>query len=190
MIRNKWFLIACVGLIGLTAMALQSEGQTEQQNAAHEHEVEVPMLGVAVLVPTEGSSVRGVVTFQQEGERVHVRGRVTGLTPGEHGFHIHQFGDLRSSDGTSAGGHFDPEGHPHGGPNDPRRHAGDLGNITANQQGVATIDATFNSFHLHHALGRGLVVHAGADDLKSQPSGNAGGRVAVGVIGVANPEVQ
>lgn len=166
------------GVISLLAFGLQENGQPD---------VDIPDHGVAVMIPTEGNNVRGLIMLQQDGDNVHVTGRVWGLQPGLHGFHIHEYGDLRSADGTAAGDHFSPEGHPHGAPGSPPHHAGDLGNIEADQQGVATIDQTFDFFQVHHVIGRALVVHAEADDLESQPSGDAGARVAVGVIGIANP---
>jgi Cu-Zn family superoxide dismutase len=102
-----------------------------------------------------------------------------------HGFHIHMFGDLRAADGMSAGGHYNPTGHMHGGPESSDHHAGDLGNIKADESGTAKVDAKVQGLMLHHVLGRSLVVHAKEDDLKTQPSGNSGDRIAVGVIGIA-----
>ena len=144
---------------------------------------------VAILFPTTGSEVKGRVTFTHDGKAIHVHAEITGLSPGEHGFHIHEFG-VWSEDGMASGGHFNPSKAPHASPESPKRHVGDLGNITANATGKATYeldDATLSFHGPHSIIGRGLVVHAKADDLKSQPSGNAGGRVAVGVIGVAKP---
>lgn len=144
---------------------------------------------IAVLHPTEGSKVHGVVKFTKTGNNVTVTGEVSGLTPGLHGFHIHEFGDCSAPDGKSAGGHFNPTGADHGGPDSPKHHVGDLGNIEANEEGIATINVTSEMIEFEgdtSILGRGLIVHAGQDDLKSQPSGDAGGRVACGVIGVAN----
>ncbi|MBM3791898.1 MAG: superoxide dismutase family protein, partial [Acidobacteria bacterium] len=86
---------------------------------------------ICVLHPTEGSQVHGIVTFTKEGDRVRVVADIEGLTPGDHGFHIHEYGDCSAADATSAGGHFNPGMHAHGGPADQTRHAGDLGNITA-----------------------------------------------------------
>ncbi|MDM7916745.1 MAG: superoxide dismutase family protein [Candidatus Eisenbacteria bacterium] len=150
---------------------------------------------VAVLMPTEGNAIQGVIFFTQEGDSVHLQGEVRGFAPGTtHGFHIHEYGDLRDPRGESAGGHYNPEGHPHAGPMAAMRHAGDFGNITAGGDGVAKIDWMLGGFSIsgpkNAILGRGVVVHANPDDLKSQPSGNAGPRVAVGVIGVANPAVK
>ena len=142
--------------------------------------------GVAVLAPTRGNDVRGTVTLQEKDGVVHLAGEIQGLTPGLHGFHIHEFGDLRGADGKSAGGHYNPCGTPHAGPNDEARHVGDLGNVEANENGVARVDKEIEGAHLHFLFGRSIVVHAGEDDHKSQPSGNAGPRVALGVVGIAN----
>ena len=145
---------------------------------------------VAVLQPTKGSSVAGAIWFDAVPDGVHVHGTVTGLPPNStHGFHIHQFGDASSDDGTAAGGHYNPDNHPHGDPADGPHHAGDLGNITADASGKATVDVTVKGVSIagmnDPLIGRGVVLHASPDDLKTQPTGNAGARVAVGVIGVA-----
>lgn len=177
-------LTLAVALVGAGALLVGSEPRNDQQRV----EPELPKHGVAVLFPTRGNQVRGMIEFTETQSGVRITGMVRGLEPGKHGFHIHEFGDLRSPDGTAAGGHFDPAGHKHGAPGDEEHHYGDLGNITADQQGVANIDMTADWIKLHFILGRGLVVHAGPDDLESQPSGDAGDRVALGVIGVAQPQ--
>jgi Cu-Zn family superoxide dismutase len=151
----------------------------------HDHEAALPKKAIAVLIPTEGNQVRGTLVLVADGKQTHITGKVTGLTPGLHGFHIHEFGDLSSPDGTAAGGHYNPGGHKHGGPDDKERHAGDLGNIKANADGVATVDVKAD-VPLHFVIGRAFVVHAKEDDLKTQPTGDAGGRVALGLIGIAN----
>ena len=144
---------------------------------------------IAQMIPTTGSSVKGSVTFTKTSSGIHVTGEITGLTPGEHGFHVHEYG-VWSENGMSSGGHFNPTNAPHAGPDAKKRHVGDMGNITANANGNAAIDIedSHMSFHgTHSILGRGVVVHEKADDLKSAPAGNAGGRLAVGVVGVAKP---
>lgn len=146
---------------------------------------DIPKEAVAKLIPTIGNTVNGIIVLTQKGEDVHVTGEVWNLSPGEHGFHIHEYGDLRAGDGTSAGGHYNPDGHPHAGPDAEKHHAGDLGNITAGRDGRAKVDKTAKGLKLHFVIGRSIVVHAGRDDLQSQPSGDAGPRVALGVIGFA-----
>lgn len=143
----------------------------------------------ATLVATEGNSAQGTLTFSRVADGIAVRGEIEGLTPGQtHGFHIHQYGDCSAADGTSAGGHFNPTGSRHGGPDHEERHVGDLGNIVADDNGLAQI--SFVDSHLamdgsHSILGRGVIIHANADDLESQPTGDAGGRISCGVIGIA-----
>ncbi len=150
---------------------------------------------IAVLQPTKGSSTSGAVTFTTLPDgKVLVAGQISGLEPNsEHGFHIHQYGDVRSDDGSSLGDHYDPLHMEHALPSSEMRHAGDFGNIKANAQGVADVkiiaDNISLSGQMNPIIGRGLVVHAKPDD-GSQPSGNAGARIAVGVIGVRNPEVK
>lgn len=148
-------------------------------------EMGTPSEAVAVLLPTKGNKTRGVILLKQRDGFVHIVGKVRGLSPGKHGFHIHQYGDLRAADGTSAGGHYSPQGHKHGGPDDAEHHAGDLGNIVADGDGIAQVDKMSKDFKLHFVIGRAIVIHAGADDLTSQPSGDAGPRAALGVIGFA-----
>lgn len=160
------------------------------QSADETSKPDVPQEAVAVLSSTEGQKVRGVLLFQQQEEGVRVTGQVTGLAPGKHGFHIHEFGDLRDPEGNSAGGHYNPDGHKHGGPEDHERHAGDLGNITADARGVARVDTLAKDLKLHYVIGRSIVVHGDEDDLKSQPTGDAGPRVALGVIGFAEVKQQ
>jgi Cu-Zn family superoxide dismutase len=151
----------------------------------HKHEHEEITDAVSVLAPMKASGVGGTILLKQFKGYVQVTGEVTGLKPGKHGFHIHMFGDLRAQDGMSAGGHYNPHGHPHGGPESKERHEGDLGNIDADSKGVAKVNVKADHVELDAIVGRSLVVHADADDLKSQPAGNAGPRIAVGVIGMA-----
>lgn len=181
-------LLAIPGLVMAQDEGAKEEAAHEKEHA-HEHAAEMvkmPTAAVAVLASTSGSDVKGVIMLKQEDGYVHLTGKVINLEPGEHGFHIHEFGDLTKADGTAAGGHFNPDGHEHGAPG-AESHAGDLGNITADDSGVAKIDTKAEGLKLHIVLGRSIVVHAKADDLKSQPSGDAGPRVGVGVIGIAKP---
>jgi Cu-Zn family superoxide dismutase len=145
---------------------------------------------IAVLHPTKGSETKGTVTFTKGKDGVRVVAEITGLTPGKHGFHIHEFGDCSSDDGKSAGGHFNPTHAQHGAPDSEPRHAGDLGNLEADSSGTAKVDVVDKHLAFEGAtsiLGRSVIVHEKADDLKSQPAGDAGGRIACGVIGIAKP---
>jgi len=131
--------------------------------------------------------VRGTVNFAQSGDKVRVSANISGLRPnGEFGFHIHEAGDCSSGDGMSAKGHFNPHGKPHGNPSSGERHAGDLPALKAGKDGRAKIDATVDLISIGQGpgniVGRGLIIHADPDDYKTQPTGNAGARIACGVI--------
>lgn len=140
----------------------------------------------AILQPKSGSQVSGEVTFEESRSGVLVRVSARGVAPGTHGFHVHEKGDCSAPDGMSAGGHFNPLRTPHGGPGDMKRHAGDLGNVTADASGAVKHESFFAGFTLGKgrtsALGKSVILHAKADDLKSQPTGDAGGRIACGII--------
>jgi len=140
-----------------------------------------------VVNPTQGSQVMGTVTFTKMEHGVKVVADIEGLTPGKHGIHIHEFGDCSSPDGTSAGSHFNPAAKTHGSPMDDNRHAGDMGNITAESNGKGHLDYIDHSISLegeHSIIGKSMIIHANEDDLKTQPTGNAGARLACGVIEV------
>jgi len=143
---------------------------------------------IATVMPVGDGEASGSVTFSDSDNGVMVQGEFEGLEPGNHGFHIHQYGDCSANDGTSAGGHFNPSNNEHGAPSDMARHMGDLGNIEAAEDSSASINYTDETVSLREILGRGIIIHAGEDDLQSQPTGDAGSRVACGVIGVANAE--
>ncbi len=140
----------------------------------------------ALLQPTKGSTASGTMTFVQQGGMVLISGRFTGLTPGAHGFHIHEKGDCSAPDGTSAGGHFNPLGKRHGDLSRAEHHAGDLPMVVAGANGQARFEALMDGITLNNGpgniLGRGIVIHARPDDFTTQPTGNSGGRVACGVI--------
>ena len=162
---------------------------TSEKLADHPMDVTpTPTSAVAVLSPTQGNSAYGIVTFSQVTGGVKVSAEIHGLTPGKHGFHIHEYGDCSAPDATSAGGHFSPSAMQHGAPNDQMRHEGDLGNIVADSSGVAAyewVDAEMSFSGPKSIIGRGVIVHVGEDDLKSQPTGAAGARAACGVVGIA-----
>ena len=141
----------------------------------------------AVLEPTAGNNVRGTINFRQHGNRVNVSGTVSGLKPNSQvGFHIHEAGDCSSGDGMSAKGHFNPQGKPHGSPDNPERHAGDMPMLKADGSGNASVDADLDIMTVDSGptsiVGRGLIVHVQPDDYRTQPTGNAGARAACGVI--------
>jgi Cu-Zn family superoxide dismutase len=174
-VRN-YFVVTVLSVISVCSLASFASAQETKK-------------AIAVLHSASGSQVMGTVTFTQTGDTVQVVADITGLTPGKHGFHIHEFGDCSAADASSAGGHFNPMKKPHGAPDAAERHAGDLGNLEADASGKAHLELKDNMLKLsgeNSILGRGVIVHEKVDDW-SQPVGNAGGRLACGVIGVAKP---
>ena len=145
------------------------------------------MRATAQLQPTKGNTASGSATFQQTGNRVRVVAEVTGLRPDrEHGFHIHEAGDCGSGDGMSAKGHFNPHMKPHGHHASGERHAGDMPSLKSDQDGRARLEHDLDIISVRPGVasivGRGIIVHADPDDYKTQPTGNAGARLACGVI--------
>lgn len=173
-----WSVLA----VGLLAWAQTGAATAEEISKA-----------VCQVRPTKGNKTRGVVIFQKTRDgRIRVTARINGLKPGQkHAIHIHQFGDCRDLAGKSAGGHFNPAEKPHGLPPSAERHAGDLGNLEADDEGRAKFSLTVDNISLgggdNNIIGRAIVVHALPDD-GGQPTGNAGARIGCGVIGIANPE--
>ena len=172
-------------LIALTFLSLAgfaAQAQTEEKPSA-------PLKAIAVLHPTGGNKVSGTVTFTEVADGVQVQAEITGLTPGNHGFHVHQFGDCSAADLSSAGAHFNPTNKPHAGPDAVERHVGDMGNVEADASGKAKLEYVDHQISLTNdqqsVIGRSVVVHAKADDLKTQPSGDSGARISCGVIGRA-----
>ncbi len=167
------FRASVIALIFLLAAGFSAQSQTPAEKPAG------PLKAVAVLHPTAGSKLSGTVTFTEEADGVKVN----------HGFHVHEFGDCSAADASSAGAHFNPTHKPHAGPDTPERHVGDMGNVQADASGKATLEYVDHQISLTNdersVIGRSVVVHAKADDLKSQPSGDSGARVACGVIGRA-----
>lgn len=142
----------------------------------------------AELAPTEGNTATGALAVTAEPGGVHITGTLTGVAPGgTHGFHVHETGDCSAPDAASAGGHFNPGGHPHGHPGQGEHHAGDMPNLVADDAGTLMVDVQVPGVTIGDGggtdiLGRALVLHAGADDYSSQPAGNSGPRIACGVI--------
>tara|TARA_R110002096_G_scaffold206192_2_gene392300 strand:+ start:5605 stop:6285 length:681 start_codon:yes stop_codon:yes gene_type:complete len=181
-------LLIATPLIFLSERAM-AQDDSEANPSQTEAQAPIDSL-MAVLQPTKDSPVRGAVYFHQAEAGVKVTGMVEGLIPNsEHGFHIHQYADTSAPDGSTVGGHFNPQGHDHGLPGQVMRHAGDLGNLKADSEGVARIDKLVANITLtdyNAIIGRSVVVHHRADT-GAQPSGEAGSRAAVGVIGVSPP---
>lgn len=148
------------------------------------------MTAGANLAAASGSLVSGKIVLTPMNGGVHLAGEIGGLAPNSiHGIHVHETGDCSAADASSAGGHFNPMGQPHGKAGAGSHHAGDMDNIRANADGVARVDmhldgVTLGSRAGNDVIGRALVVHAAADDYRSQPAGNSGARVACGVVAV------
>jgi superoxide dismutase, Cu-Zn family len=141
----------------------------------------------AQLQSTAGNSATGMVNFTQSGSKVMVKGEVRGLKPNaELGFHVHEKGDCSSPDGMSAGGHFNPDGKPHGQPGSMAHHAGDFPMLKTDAAGVAAFSFESSTISVGSGasdiVGKGLIVHAQPDDYKTQPTGNSGARLACAVI--------
>ena len=178
--RKRWVVVAGASLVALFVIASCGTLAPSMSEPATK--------AVAVVRPLRGSAVQGLVTFVQEGKGVRIYAELTGLTPGKHGFHIHEFGDITSADGSSAGSHLNPKNTVHGGPDDKQRHIGDLGNIEADRSGKAKYNRVDNRISLTGAnsiIGRSIVIKESPDDFKTQPGGGAGLRIAMGVIGVS-----
>eukprot|EP01084_Bolivina_argentea_P001419 2615_1 len=193
-------MMAATPIIFVTVVAVSTCMQvdlTAYLGGSSEPEPDPVRRAVCILNASGGSKVKGTVVFEQHITSSHrltkITAQVSGLTPGKHGFHIHELGDL--SDGCkSAKGHYNPHKTDHGGPNIENRHVGDLGNIVANKEGNATFELVDELVQLNgenSVLGRSVVVHAGEDDLgkggfeDSLITGHAGARVACGVIGLS-----
>ncbi len=176
--KSVWIVIC--GCVLLASCSATSELFSKKQSAT------------AVLAPTKGNSVSGTVNLTQKGSVVMVVAKVNGLKPNAtHGIHIHEKGNCSAADASSAGGHFNPSASPHGGPTGDKRHGGDLGNLKADANGSAQMSIEVVGITLgtepNSVIGRAVIVHAGQDDLKTQPSGNSGARVACGLIS-KNPD--
>ncbi len=142
---------------------------------------------VATINPLVDSKVHGTVTFTTKGNGIEVVADIDGLTPGKHGFHVHEHGDC-SGDGTAAGSHFNPTNSKHGAPWSKERHVGDLGNVVADKNGHAHYvwhDHQIAFSGPNSIIGRSIIVHSDADDYVSQPAGNSGKRIGCGIIEAA-----
>ncbi len=188
-----------VGILAIAASPLLAQGPDKEmrKHGPHGKGMHDRMPGftklIAIIHPVGGSSVKGSVSFERAEGGVKVSAQVSGLTPNsKHGFHVHEFGDLGSPDATSAGDHFNPDGHQHALPDKDMRHAGDFGNLEADADGNAALELTVPNLRLgpspHGILGRAVIIHAKEDD-GGQPTGNAGDRIGAGVIGISKDGV-
>jgi Cu-Zn family superoxide dismutase len=192
----KWcVLLSSVALLFQTMVAAETAMAEQKGTMQHpgmnmKPETAAEVTRAAAVVSSGNGVVHGLVTFEKTDKGLRIVADIAGLTPGRHGFHIHEFGDCSSADYTSAGGHFMMPGESHGAPDDPDRHKGDLGNLEADASGHAHmewVDPGISFYGSDSILGRSVVIHEKEDDLKSQPAGDSGPRIACGVIGIAKP---
>jgi Cu-Zn family superoxide dismutase len=183
--RSLSYFTACA----VCGIAVAAEPPASQEVSVP-GEAETPVAARVQLKPTQGHRANGLLSFSSDGKGVRIGGTIKGLQPNaEHGFHIHEKGDCSAPDASSAGGHYNPDGHPHGKPLQGQpHHLGDLVNLRADAKGVANVDAFIENATLHtseasNVVGKAVVVHQKPDDYRSQPSGDSGDRIACGVIG-------
>jgi len=177
-------LFTTLSLIPLVMSSFSQENQKMNMAMGTDGSVQK---AVCVLYPTMGNNASGTIAFIKMNDGIKVVVDMQGLTRGLHGFHVHEYGDCSSADGSSAGGHFNPGMKSHGGPSEMNRHAGDMGNFEADDKGMAHYEYADHTMALEgpqSIIGRAVVVHKNADDMKSQPAGNSGPRIACGVIGI------
>jgi len=184
--------------LGLFAIAFIAAGCAQQTDESSQGQTEEQMQqsaeftkAVAHIHAKDDGEALGSVTFEQTEGGVNVNAQLSGLEEGKHGFHIHQYGDCTAEDLTSAGGHYNPYNMQHAAPTDSLRHMGDMGNLPVGPEGNGTLDYLDTVIELNgpnSIIGRAIIIHSGADDLTSQPSGAAGERVACGIIGIANTD--
>jgi len=145
-----------------------------------------PAVAVAILQPRADSELSGMVSITETADGVLVTAEIAGIAPGMHGLHLHELGDCSSDDFKSSGGHFNPTDAPHGAPTDEMRHAGDFGNIEIGEDGAGRLELSTAMLTVadgpYTVVGRGVILHEGEDDLESQPTGAAGGRIGCGVV--------
>jgi Cu-Zn family superoxide dismutase len=188
-------LLVCFAAAGALVVGCESNSNAQTDRDPGSGKSGDGKTAVAQVMPSEASATqpakgqpKGTITFHQMGEKVHITGKISGLAPNtKHGIHIHENGDLSAPDLSSAGGHYNPEKHDHGAPaTQGSVHAGDLGNLQTDDEGNAKMDLTVDNISIggsrNDILGKPVIIHAKVDDLKSQPSGDAGARIGGGII--------
>ena len=180
MSRLKWPRLKIVTLALLVAGICFAHGAL----AADATAIANVMPSKAAATQPSNTNVTGTVTFTQDGDDIKVVADITGLSPGKHGFHIHAKDGMSDPELKNAGPHWDVGHHHHGGPDSEEHHTGDLGNLTADDSGKAHLEGTLKGVKIADLAGKSVIIHAKEDDMKSDPSGNSGGRVAGGAIEV------
>ena len=181
---KKSLMIQLLLLIGISFALISCERVNQQTDVISAPAV---IQAIAIIGPASNSTVTGTATFTQSGDQITVLIDIQNATPGLHGVHIHENGDCSAPDGTSAGGHWNPTNVAHGKWGVGEFHLGDLGNITVGDDGTGSFELTTDLWEIGtgsdiDVVGKGIIVHADADDFISQPSGNAGARIGCGVI--------
>ncbi|MDX1653078.1 MAG: superoxide dismutase family protein [Brumimicrobium sp.] len=162
--------------------------QVEEKVVEDQQEMNQENTVMVVMGAKSGSTASGNIILKETDGKVSMNVDMKGLKPGKHAIHIHEKGDCSAEDGTSAGGHWNPENSKHGKLGHDTYHMGDIGNLEANENGEVVFGFQTDKWCLGCAdttkniMGKAFIIHAGADDFKSQPSGAAGARVACGVI--------
>ena len=180
---KKLKVLLLLAIIVIIASSFTQNKGTKHNNSA------APKItkAVCVMYPTKGNTASGTITFTQTADGIKVVADMQNLTPGKHGIHIHECGDCTAADAMSAAGHFNPKMTMHGSPSTMTCHGGDLGNITADENGKAHLEITSKMMSFEgemSIIGRSVIVHKSEDDMTTQPTGNSGARVACGVIGI------
>jgi len=185
---EKSCVLAALGVVVLIGCSAKEEAAAPEPAAMEEPEEQpaAPAAAVAKLQPRAGTEITGSVSFTEVEGGVQVMVHIEGAAPGAHGIHLHELGDCSSEDFKSTGGHFNPTGAPHGAPGDAEHHAGDFGNVEVGEDGVGHVELVSDMLTVaegpNTVVGRGVILHEKADDLVSQPTGDAGGRIACGVV--------
>lgn len=191
-------LAAALALVGLVAVGCSSVASVGRSSATPDpdsfDESPTSLVANAGILGTGGKTI-GLASFRDTRLGVRVEVHVTGLPPGKHGIHLHEVGKCDSPDFATAGGHFNINGKSHGTPGATTAHAGDLPNLEVGADGKGSLLFYAPMVGLNKALSSGLtfgagtalVIHANEDDEKTQPAGNSGGRIACGIVKLANP---
>ena len=184
------FLLATI-LFAYTSCSSKKDSETAGENTETTEETIVTnenKMAKATIQSTSGSSLTGEAVFEDTGSGVKMTLTVSGATPGTHAVHLHETGDCSASDGTSAGGHWNPTGVAHGNRAEGGDfHKGDIANMEVGEDGTGTLEITAEDWTIgggpdSDILEKAVIIHGGADDFVSQPAGNAGARVGCGVI--------
>lgn len=183
---RHWGILLTAFSFVLASCSLEQRGGAAEEDDDDDSEGDGNIKkATAVINPTKGNTVHGKVQFIAVDGGVQIIADIEGLTPGKHGFHIHEHGDCSAPDGSSAGGHYNPTNKKHGSPDSEERHVGDFGNLEANDKGVAHYDRIDKVIQLNgpqSIVDKSIIIHADPDDLVTQPTGNSGARVACGII--------